>query len=223
MTLSTIGSYSLTLSTALYTVWLLPQIFHNSRYHNITETSFFMHIFIMMGCAFDLNYGLEAHLPAQYIWVSSLNLSLLTIQHYQWFLHRKTTSVTFYWALLSLFTICLMAYCVLSHHNEWTTPKTVIMAFGWLANASFLLYPVPQIVKQYQNQCATGISLMFIFLSLTLNMLDLLSAYALSWPKPSYIGPMILILCQLTLIHQHYHYNLPTLSLQPSFKKKKSL
>ncbi len=207
MTLPSFGSYTLTISTALYTVWLLPQILYNFRHHNITETSFLMHAFIMMGCAFDLNYGLGAHLPIQYLWVSCLNLTLLIIQHYQWFSHSKTTTLTIYWLLLSFLVISLITYSALSHHYNSTTPKNVILAFGWLANGSFLLYPVPQIIKQYHNHSATGISVTFIFLSLILNLLDLFSAYALAWPKPSYIGPFILINCQLILLYQHYFYH----------------
>ena len=205
MTSSVLGSISLTISTILYSFWLMPQIVHNKRHNALGNMSFLMHAILVFGCLMDLYYALSLRMPLPYLWVSALSLTLIIVQHIQWYKQPlgENTYPTF-WLLTGIATVLLPLALVNWYYD--LTPDSLNVTTGWLANLSFLFYPIPQILKQSRAQCATSISLYFIYLGLVLDLTDLISAIALSWEKPSLFGPLALIGCHCILLVQHYRY-----------------
>ena len=202
ITSSQIGSLSLSISAFLYSIWLLPQIIHNKQHRSLIHVSFLTHTSLLLGSAFDLCYAIGVNMPLRYLWVSCLTLTLMLIQHQQWSLHTRDSKQHTQYRLLSVAVVCLCCFTLLQCFCKMM-PRIFLVNIGLLANGSFLLYPIPQILKQRRLKNADGFSIGFIWISLVINCLDFISAITLSWPYPSIIGSMLLIICQLILLYQY--------------------
>jgi len=204
-----IGNISLNISFVIYFMWFIPQIILNFKRKNTEGLSILMHSILFIGYLCDLMYGFGCSMQWQYRMVTIIGLISLSIQHYQighYGLHHPQEK-QFYKVLTILYPL-LFIFCLsaiqFSHFN-----KSIFDLFGLCTNACWLIYGIPQIIKNYNNQSTLGLSTVFVCFSIFLNLCDTTSAWALNWDYPSKIGPMLSLTQNLILLSQVIYYARP--------------
>lgn len=127
------------------------------------------------------------------------NLVPSSIKHFA-NLRRSFTTVRIMFNLTLLFTITgLIIYFFLV--KQIHLPKQTTQTIGYLSRAGFLIYTLPQIMKNHALKSADAISIPFIYLSLVLSVLDMTSAWCLNWGWPNKLGsPLTMLLLCVMLI-----------------------
>lgn len=207
LSISELGFITLSCSSCLYMVWLLPQIIYNAQRRSISGISFGWHALLLLGSCFDLLYGLGMHMPWLYVLVTLASLTALCIQHLQWWYYKVRSDLCSlfglwqFW-LLTISVISIITVSLLAKLDWLECPVSLYDLAGLMANISFVLYVLPQISKQYIDKQAEGISVWFVGLTMLLNTFDIFSAYALHWAWPSLVGPPFAFCCNLVLLYQ---------------------
>lgn len=205
--MSNIGHFTLNISMAVYLIWFFPQIFLNFKRKDTEGLSLFMHGVLCFGYLCDLIYGFGLGMQWQYRIVTFSGLASLAVQHYQfgrYGLHRPSEKYSY--LALNLLFLAFFIYVILSL-NDTSSTRNFYDFFGMLANACWAAYMLPQIIKNYFNRSAQGLSPYFVLLGIFLNINDSTSAWTLSWDYPSKIGPLITLCGNLILISQVYFYD----------------
>lgn len=201
-----LGHITLNLSMTIYLVWFVPQIILNFKRKDTEGLSMLMHGILCIGYLSDLMYGFGLSMQWQYRMVTTVGLFSLAIQHYQfgrYGLHRTTEKYTY--LVLNFLFAGLLAYAVyaikLNPHS-----RSFYDLAGMLANVCWLSYMLPQIIKNYSNHSAIGLSPYFVGIAIFLNLCDSTSAWALGWDYPSKIGPAVALIGNLILLSQVFYY-----------------
>lgn len=200
--LSSIGHITLNISFVLYLIFYLPQLIHNFKKNNIQELSLLMHLILCVATIADLIYGFGRHMQWQYRLVTIISLLCLTLQHWQICYYQKFDRKLF---LLSISLAITLLLAVVSIYTEIISAKFAITA-GTLAPIGYFTFTIPQIIKNYRDQTTIGISIYFVLISVSLNLLDTISAWTLQWDWPSKIGSPLALLLASILLRQFWTY-----------------
>ena len=211
LTANLVGTISLNLSFVLYLFVYVPQIIHNRNADHLAHLSVSMHGLLYMAYCLDLLYGFSNHLQWQYKTVSVVGLTLLAIQHLQltgYFWTRQAWSAVQVHAIFLLITGLAVLYFFLIEHGQVSDTRT--QTIGYLSRVCFLLYTLPQIIKNNALKSAQAISLNFLYLNISLSTLDLISAWCLDWGWPNKLGSPITACLMLVLLLQRRLYTVHT-------------
>ncbi|HLB56971.1 MAG TPA: PQ-loop repeat-containing protein [Coxiellaceae bacterium] len=208
-----IGEITLSISSVIYCVWFIPQIWENFQRKSTDGLSLWMHGLLFLGYSIDLMYGFGRHMQWQYCLVTIVGLIFLFIQHYQ-FARYDLKSKTEYWnfAVLSCLVIFALLFSILNitvfHHNKWYYDKA-----GYVETGCYFAYVFPQIIKNYCKKSTLGLSRLFVTFSILLGFLDFISALTLHWDLPSLLMPSVDIIKKLILVLQMMYYAKKTQTL----------
>jgi uncharacterized protein with PQ loop repeat len=206
MTAHLIGEISLSISTIVYIVWFLPQIWENFQRKSTHGLSLWMHGLLFLGYSIDLMYGFGRHMQWQYCMVTIVGLICLFIQHYQ-FARYNLKLRTEYWnfIVLSCLVFFALLFSILNitvfHHNKWYYDKA-----GYVETACYFAYVIPQLIKNYREKSTIGLSRLFVTFSIMLSFLDFTSALTLHWDRPSLLMPSVDIIKKFILVFQIVYY-----------------
>lgn len=188
-----LGKICLNLSMLLYLIVYIPQLIHNRRLQHLNHLSLFMHVFLFQGYVFDLLYGVITHMPWQYLTVSTVGLSLLTIQHIQLtqMERQKRAQSPFTKRLLNFLLILniILIYATIMRQTNISSEQATLL--GWLSRAFFTLCFIPQLFKNYATQTNHALSPYYLSINILITSLDFISAWCLNWGWPNKIGPVI--------------------------------
>lgn len=202
------GTISLNCSFILYLLVYLPQIIHNHQSNHLATLSLGMHFILYLGYFLDLFYGFSSQLPWQYKTVSLVGLTLLTIQHlqitYYWWIKKKLflTSCNLFF-LLS--TLSFLFYFFKIDSECFTVQSTALI--GYISRVLFILYSLPQIIKNYRIKYANAITIRFVYLNLALCTFDMVSAWCLNWGWPNKLASPLMFCLMLVLLIQIRTYS----------------
>lgn len=202
-----IGTICLNIAFVLYLLVYLPQIIHNRHSKYIANLSLNMHFILYIGYILDLFYGFSSHLQWQYRAVSMVGLTLLTVQHLQithyFWTNRNQVIVNV--NLLFLFSSGMSIFYFFVVEDSVCSEQTTLL-IGYMSRICFLLYTLPQIIKNKTLKSANAISIQFIYLNLTLAVLDLIAAWCLNWGWPNKLGSPIMVCLMLIMLLQMKKY-----------------
>jgi uncharacterized protein with PQ loop repeat len=217
---NTIGYITLNISFIVYLAFLLPQLMHNWRYRSTQCLSLTMHYVMCAAYMLDLMYGFGRHMQWQYQTVSLMGLFCLAIQHVQIYRYSGFNTQQRQWYFFStviLFSILIGAVSALLFIR--VSPAVWILA-GGLSQTGWLIYVIPQIIKNYKIQSTMGISIHFVMMMIFLGLCDTVSAWVLGWDWPSKLGAPLSILIKVILLYQFYIYSAKTTAVSGSFETK---
>jgi len=210
ITTSIIGTISLNISFVFYLLVYLPQIVHNRKFSHISNLSMGMHLILYTSYCLDLFYGFSSDLQWQYKTVSIVSLTLLVIQYIQLICHYKAQKKWWLFNINLLFILTTAASIVYFFIvNTANFSGQTIQTLGYMSRAGFLIYTLPQIMKNWALKSAHAISIKFIHLSLILSMLDMTSAWCLDWGWPNKLGSPLTMSLMLIMLLQMKKYNSP--------------
>lgn len=198
-----IGDISLNMAFFLYLIVYVPQIIHNRRSSHLRHFSISMHHMLLMGYSLDLIYGFSAHLQWQYKTVSVVGFVLLLIQQAQltrYLLAQKQTVVMRRSVVFLCFTAVFFLYFTLNQGDRITTQH--LQMIGYASRACFLFYLLPQILKNKRMSSAKATSVSFVYLNITLSLLDFISAWCLDWGWPNKLAAPITLSLMIILLMQ---------------------
>ncbi len=220
-----IGAISLNLSFILYLLVYLPQILHNRASQNLANLSIGMHVILLSSYCLDLIYGFSNHLQWQYITVSVVSLTLLIIQHGQlslYFLSQKKWQPLNFNLFFIVFACAAVTYFFTIKQATLTVQTT--QTIGYLSRAGFLIFTLPQIIKNKTLSSANAICNQYIHLSMILCLLDMTSAWCLDWGWPNKLGSPLTMSLLLMIRHQQKKYRsmhpIRTLDAHPRLQVK---
>ncbi len=202
-----IGAISLNSAFILYLWVFIPQILHNRKPGHLAQLSPGMHGILFASYYLDLIYGFANNLQWQYKCVSIFGLSLLMVQHLQMtrHYHAQRSKLFFYFNMtIIISTGVSLALFFLSAHA--TLARHTILTAGYLSRAGFLLYTLPQIIKNRALESASALSIKFIYSSLILSVLDTVSAWCLDWGWPNKLSSPVTLCLMLLLFLQARKY-----------------
>lgn len=201
-----IGEITLSVSSVVYFIWFLPQLYLNFQRKNTDGLSIWMHGLLLLGYSADLLYGFGRHMQWQYRAVTIIGLLCLFVQHTQfglYGLHSKAIKINY--IILSVATLSVLSYAIFNftmlHHG-----KTYYDMAGWLSDVCWTTYLFPQIIKNFYLKSTVGLSVWFVLLSVVLGFLDMTSALTLHWDFPSITNSSIGLLKKAILIFQIMYY-----------------
>lgn len=206
ITSHTIGEITLSLSTLIYIIWFIPQIWMNYQRKSTAGLSLWMHGLLFLGYSADLLYGFGRHMQWQYRLVTIVGLIFLFLQHLQFAKYGlRTKALKINYALLSILIIALLVFAIfnfaVTHHSKMYYDRV-----GYFEDACFWLYAFPQMIKNFQQKSTAGLSMWFVILAVVLSILDLISALTLHWDFPSILNPTVEIFKKSILVAQVYYY-----------------
>ena len=207
MTSHFIGEITLSISSAIYFVWFLPQLWMNFKRKHTDGLSLWMHGLLLLGYSADLLYGFGRHMQWQYRMVTIVGLICLFVQHFQFGRYGvKTKAFILNYLFLSLLTIIVFSYAILNftllHHH-----KNYYDTAGFVSDVCWMTYLLPQIIKNFRQKSTKGLSTWFIILSIVLSLLDITSTFALHWDWPSILSECITLVKKSILIFQVVYYS----------------
>jgi uncharacterized protein with PQ loop repeat len=211
---SLIGSISLNISFILYLILYIPQIIHNRKSENIAQLSSSLHLLLYSSYCFDLCYGFSNHLPWQYKTVSIIGLLLVSIQHIQliqFFFQNQCQLLAKSGMALLLLSIMGLYYFFNVTQGVLSYQTTLI--FGTAARVSGLMYCLPQIIKNKSLKSARALNVQFLWLNLTLAILDTISSWCLDWGWPNKLAAPMIILMMIIMLTQIKKYTYQPLLL----------
>lgn len=202
----TIGEITLSISTVIYCIWLLPQIFLNYRCKNTDGLSLWMHGLLLLGYSADLSYGFGRHMQWQYRLVTIVGLIFLLVQHIQFARYGlKTKSIVLNYLFLTILVMIVFTYAIsnfiLADHG-----KQYYDMAGFISDLCWMTYLLPQLIKNYRLKSTAGLSMWFVFFALCLGVLDAISTFMLHWDWPSVLSVGITMLKKLILVFQVVYY-----------------
>lgn len=201
-----LGQLSLTLSTCLYFVWFVPQLILTFKRKDTSGLSLWMHSILFLGYLTDLMYGFGQHLPIQYRLVTIAGLISLAIEHYQFgYYGLMSSGERNNYRAISL-ALLIIFISVLYNITLRVDSASVYNIVGIISMFCWLVFAMPQIIKNYQNQSTEGLSFSFVVLSVVTGILDLISTYALNWPWASKVGAPLGLIQKIILLIQCYGY-----------------
>lgn len=208
-----IGEITLTISSAIYFTWFLPQIYLNYKRKSTDGFSLWMHGLLLLGYSADLLYGFGRHMQWQYRMVTITGLIFLFVQHFQFARYgMKTKSAVINFSLLSVLVLIVFTYAILNftllHHG-----KKYYDYAGFISDTCWATYMFPQIIKNFRNKSTKGLSGWFVVISIVLSFFDMTSALMLHWDWPSLLGSAITVLKKSILVFQIYYYRKRTFML----------
>lgn len=184
-----LGHFFLNVAFGLYLILYLPQLYHNARHQAFHQMSFMMHMMILQAYSCDLFYGLSKHMPWQYLCVSLVGLFCLLTQHLQWFFFRWKKHKNLDWMMLLMGVLCILWPMLLWYYFAQDTLQYKLQA--WCSRVLFIIHFLPQIIKYRRNEDRQAISLLYLSLSITLSLCDLIAAVCLNWEMANQIGSLI--------------------------------
>ncbi|MCX7125564.1 MAG: PQ-loop repeat-containing protein [Gammaproteobacteria bacterium] len=208
-----LGEITLSISTVVYFIWFLPQIWLNFKRKSTKGLSLWMHGLLLLGYCADLLYGFGREMQWQYRMVTITGLFFLLIQHYQFWRYslndnkrtRKATHINF--ILLSSMVLILLFYAVFNftvdHHS-----KQYYDIAGFISDICWMTYLFPQIIKNYLAKSVVGLSVGFVVIDIILSCLDMTSTFALHWDWPSVVSAFITLFKKGILVSQIVYYRL---------------
>lgn len=206
MNLHAIGEISISISTAIYFVWFVPQIWLNQKRRDTEGLSYWMHGLLLLGYCADLLYGFGLHMQWQYRAVTIFGLLSLLVEHWQigrYGLHRRSEVINY--LIISALCFALLTYATSAilwgHHDH-----AYYSFMGVISNTCWFLYVLPQIVKNYIAKSTQGLSIGFVIISIALSICDVISAYTLGWDWPSLIGAPVALGKKAILLWQYRYY-----------------
>lgn len=205
MNLSVIGTVTLNISTLLYFVWLVPQLFVTQQRHSAHELSLSMHAVLLLGYMADLVYGIGVNLPTQYKLVSAAGLVALLIEHYQIWKYGLTQKNQINFYLLTFF-FCGMIMFIGYHFTHSAHTPYFYSYIGTFTFVCWIVFIWPQIIKNQRTKSTIGFSIYSIFISIIAGICDVTSAFTLNWPLVSQIGAVIILLPKFIFLGQFYYY-----------------
>jgi uncharacterized protein with PQ loop repeat len=207
LTLHMIGELSLSLSTVIYCIWFIPQLWLNFKRKDTQGLSIWMHGLLLFGYCADLLYGFGEHMPWQYRAVTIIGLMSLGIEHIQFGRYGlRTRCDTLNYTTISTLALLMFSYALYNlfeehHHISYYN------IMGGLSAGCWFLYMLPQIVKNYYQKSTKGLSKSFVILSIIISICDTTSAYALGWSWPSLIGAPLTLVKKTILLWQYRYYD----------------
>src|SRR3990167_7344106 len=207
MTSHLLGEITLSISSVIYFIWFLPQLYLNFKRKHTDGLSLWMHGLLLLGYSADLLYGFGRHMQWQYRMVTIVGLVCLFVQHCQFGRYgEKTKTFILNYSLLSFLTCIVFSYAILNftllHHH-----KNYYDIAGFVSDSCWATYLFPQIIKNFRQKSTRGLSVWFVILSIVLGMLDMTSALSLHWDWPSLLNSSIGLFKKLILIFQFAYYS----------------
>jgi uncharacterized protein with PQ loop repeat len=206
MTAHQLGEITLSISSVIYFIWFLPQIYLNFKRKNTEGLSLWMHGLLLLGYSADLLYGFGRHMQWQYRMVTVVGLFFLFLQHIQFAtygLRSKAEKINY--VFVTVLAVGIFLYAVLNftylHHG-----KKYYDIAGFISDICWAIYLFPQMIKNYQKKSTKGLSVWFVILSIVLSFLDITSTFALHWDWPSVVSESVTLLKKSILIFQILYY-----------------
>ena len=199
-----IGQISLNISFVLYLFLLWPQIIHNAGQASVKNLSFLMHFILFVAYAADLVYGFGQHFPWQYKAVTVSGLVSLSVQHYQFWAYGDKTHNSFRFLCFVLYTFMLFCFYLLFWETAWC--KEASLGLGFVSQGGWLIYTIPQIVRNFITHSVKALSPHFLLLAFTVTLCDSISAWTLNWALPSKIGAPVSLFFKSVLLLQYYYF-----------------
>jgi uncharacterized protein with PQ loop repeat len=196
-----IGILTLNTSFTLHLLVYLPQVFHNRNIHNIKDLSFNMHLILFFCYFFDIFYGFSSQMQWQYKTVSIVGFSLLIIQYLQlihfWENKNKQLTAKIHILILSasIWTVWYFFKNIDAHISDETT-----LYVGCISKILFIISTLPQIIKNWRLKNSSAISIHFILLSITIAILDTITAWKLNWGWPNKATSPIIVVMMIMLL-----------------------
>lgn len=201
-----IGEITLTISSVIYFIWFLPQLWLNFKRKNTDGLSLWMHGLLLLGYSADLLYGFGRHMQWQYRMVTVVGLICLFVQHVQFArfgLHSRAIKNNF--IFLSVLVVIVFSYAILNftvlHHG-----KKYYDVAGFVSDACWMTFLFPQMFKNFRLKSTAGLSNGFVELAILLSLLDMTSALLLQWDLPSLVNPCVSLLKKSVLAFQIVYY-----------------
>jgi hypothetical protein len=166
-----------------------------------------MHYLLLFGYFFDLLYGLAYPLQWQYQAVSLIGLILLGVQHIQLmrlFLLKQRVIYLLMHGIVLFGVGVGLGYFWIETHCVFTRTTTLVL--GSIAQGSFLVVGLPQIIKNNRLKSGVALSAFYLYLSLCLVLLDLTSAFCLGWGLPNKIATILSLMMKSILLGQYWYY-----------------
>lgn len=202
----TLGEITLSVSTVVYIIWFLPQIFENFQRKSTQGLSLWMHGLLLLGYSADLLYGFGRHMQWQYRMVTIIGLLCLFVQHMQFARYSlKTNAEKWNFYVLTLLTIVVFSYAVLNFTVLQHGKKYYDIA-GFISDACWATYMFPQIIKNFRLKSTRGLSIGFVAISIVLSFLDITSTFALHWDWPSIFSECVTLIKKSILVFQIVYY-----------------
>lgn len=206
MSAHTIGEISLSISTVVYIVWFVPQLWMNYQRKSTDGLSLWMHGLLLLGYSADLLYGFGRHMQWQYRLVTVVGLFFLCLEHVQFAIYGdRTKSEKINFVVLTFILIAVFVYAVLNftwlHHS-----KQYYDIAGFTSDMCWMSYVFPQIIKNVYQRSTRGLSVWFVLISILLSLLDVTSTFALHWDWPSILSECITLLKKSILVFQIIYY-----------------
>lgn len=206
MTAHLIGEITLSISSIVYFIWFLPQLWMNFKRKNTDGLSLWMHGLLLLGYSADLLYGFGRHMEWQYRAVTIVGLLCLFVQHLQFArygMHSKAIKINF--TALTVMVLIVFIYAVMNftvlHHG-----KRYYDIAGFISDVCWMIYLFPQIVKNFMQKSTEGLSISFVVLSIVISVLDMTSTFALHWDWPSVVSSSVTLFKKLILVLQVFYY-----------------
>ena len=202
-----IGHVTLNISFIFYLALFVPQLIHNWKYRSTQQLSLVMHYLMSLCYIMDILYGFGRHMQWQYKTVTMVGLFCLAIQHgqiyrYSGFNLRQRQSYLFYTVIL-LGLLIGAVYLLIAQ----PFPSHMFIWGGGIAQIGWLLYVIPQIIKNQKIKSTMGLSLHFVLVLILLAVCDSISAWSLGWDWPSRYGAPIGVLIRLILLYQFFLFS----------------
>ena len=204
-----LGHASLNISAAVYMLYFIPQLLRNAKRRRLARisglqlptVSWGLQLCYVIGASADLLYGFGLHLPWQYCAVSLSVMLSLCVQQYQ----LRPMLGKDYRPYIMLCAVCggAVATCMLLF---LCYPRhSILIIAGILSTACYWVAFVPQLVRNFILKNGAALSCIFIALTMTTAVLDMISALCLHWPWPSLVGPPVIFFTHVIALWQ-YHY-----------------
>ena len=190
-----LGLFSLNISFLLHLILYIPQVLHNRRAEHIKHLSINMHLILFFCYFLDIFYGVASKMQWQYRTVSIVGFTLLIIQYTQ-IIYYLTVNGNIHNRRIHTVILASCIYCVYHFFvnlNSTISISTTLIA-GYISKILFIISVLPQIIKNWQVQNKSAISIYFIMLNITIACLDTITAWTLNWEWPNKLTSPIMIL-----------------------------
>lgn len=201
-----IGEITLSISSLVYFVWFIPQIWLNFKRRDTEGLSMWMHALLLFGYTADLLYGFGREMQWQYRFVTITGLIWLCIQHVQilrYGLHTKYEKINF--SIISFIFLMSIIFVIINftvnHHS-----KKYYDTAGYISVFCWMTYLFPQMIKNFKEKSTKGLSIWFMILAVSLDFFDITSALMLKWDWPSLLSPMGGVSKKLIVLFQFWYY-----------------
>ena len=212
MTEHMIGEITLSISSIVYVIWFLPQLWLNFKRKNTDGLSLWMHGLLLLGYSADLLYGFGRDMQWQYRMVTIVGIACLLIQHIQfgrYGLHSRAIKINYFG--LTVLACIVYAYSLINftlrHHS-----KQYYDIAGFLSDVCWMTYLLPQIIKNFMLKSTAGLSVGFVTIAVLLSILDILSTFTLHWDWPSVLASSVTLVKKGVLVFQMVYYRKRTWS-----------